>query len=227
MTEATVPGDTPPGEHAHGRSAIPYVVGAVTDTPASDVEHVVRDEADAAATAPAAAVDAAAEAHDTAATAPPPPSGRVGSARAAVRARVSELAKFGSVGAVSFVVDLGLFNLLRFGPGELLGGKPITAKIVSVAVATLVAWIGNRHWTFSDRRTENRPRELVGFLVINVGGMLIAIGCLWVSHYVLGFTSALADNLAANVVGLGLGTIFRYVTYRRFVFIGSSATSAS
>ncbi|WP_418606452.1 hypothetical protein [Georgenia sp. SUBG003] len=32
--------------------------------------------------------------------------------------------------------------------------------------------------------------------------MAIAVGCLAVSHYVLGFTSPLADNVAANGVGL-------------------------
>ncbi len=39
-------------------------------------------------------------------------------------------------------------------------------------------------------------------------GMGIALLCLWVSHYLLGFTSALADNIATNVVGLALGTAF-------------------
>ena len=138
----------------------------------------------------------------------------------AVRSRVAELARFGSVGAVAYVVDLGLFNLLRFGPGELLFHKPLTAKVISVAVATLVAWIGNRYWTFSDRKTSSRGRELAGFVVVNVGGLVIGVGCLAFSHYVLGFRSPLADNISANVVGLFLGTAFRYVFYRRLVFTG-------
>jgi len=33
-----------------------------------------------------------------------------------------------------------------------------------------------------------------------------------------GFTSALADNISANVVGLGLGTLFRFWSYRKWVF---------
>lgn len=137
-----------------------------------------------------------------------------------MRARALELLRFGSVGGLAFVVDVGLFNLVRFGPGELLGDKPITAKVVSVAVATLVAWLGNRYWTFSERRTATRTRELVLFGVVNVGGMLIAVLCLAVSHYVLGFTSPLADNVAANGVGLVLGTTFRYLAYRHLVFTG-------
>jgi putative flippase GtrA len=137
---------------------------------------------------------------------------------AAARARLGELARFGSVGALAYVVDVGLMNLLRFGPGEILGAKPLTAKVVSVAVATMVAWLGNRYWTFSDRRCSSRGRELAGFAVVNVGGLVMAVSCLWFSHYVLGLTSPLADNISANLVGLVLGTAFRYLAYRRFVF---------
>jgi len=135
--------------------------------------------------------------------------------------RLAELARFGSVGAVAYVVDVGLFNLLQFGPGHLLAGRPLTAKIISVTVATLVAWIGNRYWTFANRRTGSRSKELAGFALVNVGGMAIAVGCLAFSHYVLGFTTPLADNISANIVGLGLGTVFRYFAYRRHVFTGS------
>lgn len=139
-----------------------------------------------------------------------------------MRSRLLELLRFGSVGAVAFVVDVGLFNLLRFGPGELLGEKPLTAKVVSVAVATAVAWLGNRYWTFSHRRHATGAggvaRQLLGFAAVNVGGMGIAVACLAFSVYVLGLTSPLADNIAANVVGLGLGTVFRYLAYRHLVF---------
>ena len=34
----------------------------------------------------------------------------------------------------------------------------------------------------------------------------------------LGFTSLLADNISANVVGLVLGTAFRFLMYRYWVF---------
>ena len=43
-----------------------------------------------------------------------------------------EVAKFGVVGLVALVVDVGLFNLLRFAGGEgPMYDKPLTAKIVS------------------------------------------------------------------------------------------------
>lgn len=137
------------------------------------------------------------------------------------RHQTVEMLKFGTVGGIAFVIDVGLMNMLRFGPGELLGDKPLTAKVISVAVATLVAWLGNRYWAFSSKRREQRGRELMWFLLVNAGGMLIAVGTLGVSHYVLGFTSPLADNISANGVGLALGTLFRYFCYRYLVFTGS------
>lgn len=140
-----------------------------------------------------------------------------------MRNRLTELMRFGSVGAVAFVVDAGLFNLLRFGPGELLVDKPLTAKVISVAVATVVAWVGNRHWTFATRRTTAPARELFVFAVVNVLTLTTNVACLAVSHYVMGLTSPLADNVSANLIGPALGTVLRYVAYRRLVFTGTGA----
>lgn len=133
---------------------------------------------------------------------------------------VRELLKFGVVGAVAYVVDVGVFNAVRFAGPRLLEDKPLTAKVISVTVATLVAWVGNRYWTFRRRRRAARTRELVVFALMNVVGLAIGLGCLAFSHYVLGLRSPLADNISANVVGLVLGTAFRFVAYRTWVFTG-------
>ncbi len=134
-----------------------------------------------------------------------------------------EAIKFGAVGAVAFVIDVGLFNLLTspLWPGS--GAPPMDgheklAKILSASLATLWAWLGNRYWTFRHRRQATPIRELVLFVVMNLVGIVIAVVCLHVSHDILGFTSTLADNLSGNVIGIGLGTLFRFWAYRRFVF---------
>ncbi|MHA7134515.1 GtrA family protein [Oerskovia turbata] len=141
--------------------------------------------------------------------------------RARVVARLAELGRFSFVGTVAFFVDLGLFNLLRFGPWETLTASPLEAKAIAVTVATLVSWLGSRYWTFSDRRTSRHGRELATFLLVNAVGMAISLGVLAFSTNVLGLTSPLAENVAANVVGLALANAFRYVAYRRLVFTGA------
>ncbi|MFY0408178.1 GtrA family protein [Solicola sp. PLA-1-18] len=129
-----------------------------------------------------------------------------------------EVALFGMVGGLGFVTDVGLFNVLRSGEGALLADKPLTAKVVSVVVATVVTYVGNRQLTWRHRPRGDRRRELVLFFVFNGIGLAISVGALAVSHYLLGLTSPLADNIAANGVGLVLGTLFRFWAYRTFVF---------
>lgn len=137
---------------------------------------------------------------------------------------VRELGKFGVIGGVAFVVDVGLFNLLRYGAlgaDGWLDEKPLTAKVLSMGTATLVAWAGNRWWTFRSRRHGRSRRvlpELLLFFTMNGVALGIALLCLGVSHYVLDLRTALADNVAANVVGVGLGTVFRFYAYRTWVF---------
>jgi putative flippase GtrA len=126
---------------------------------------------------------------------------------------VRELVKFGVVGAVAFVVDVSLFNVLLH-----ITDKPLTSKTLSTVVATTVAYVGNRWWTFRRRSRSGVGREYTLFFLLNGVGLAIALGCLATSHYLLDFTSRLADNIAANVVGLILGTTFRFWSYRRFVF---------
>jgi putative flippase GtrA len=130
-----------------------------------------------------------------------------------------EFAKFGIVGAVSFVVDVGVFNLLRFHDGAgILYDRPLTAKAISTVLATIVAYLGNRYWTYRNRERIGFAREYSLFFLFNAIGLLISLSCLAISHYGLGLTTPLADNISANVVGLGLGTLFRFWAYRRYVF---------
>jgi putative flippase GtrA len=136
-----------------------------------------------------------------------------------LRELAHEVAKFGIVGGIGFVVDVGIFNLLRYaGQPGLLEHKPLTAKAISVSVATVVTYLGNRHWTWSDRQRSGARREVTLFFLFNGVGMAIALACLAFSYYALGLRSPLADNISANVVGLVLGMIFRFWTYRTFVF---------
>jgi putative flippase GtrA len=136
-----------------------------------------------------------------------------------LRDLIHEMMKYGVVGSVALVVDVVAFNLLQYAGGSgPLHGHPLSAKAASVALATTVAYVGNRYWTFRHRVRSRVRREYTLFFLLNVVGLGIALGTLWISHYVLGFTGPVADNIAANVVGLALATTFRFWSYRRWVF---------
>ena len=128
--------------------------------------------------------------------------------------------KFGVVGLIGLVIDVALFNALRLGVfgDDHWAQSAIGAKTIATLVEIVFNWLGNRYWTFRKHRRRNYVREFVEYAIVSLGGMAIALGCLWISHHWLGYTSLLADNIATNVVGLGLGTAFRFVLYRYWVF---------
>lgn len=137
-----------------------------------------------------------------------------------MKALMTQLLRFGMVGGIGLIVDVAVFNLLRvtvLSP-EVLHEGPVIAKVVSTSLAIILNWIGNRYWTFGPHRRPHALREGIEFGVVSIGGMLIGLACLWVSHYVLGYTSLLADNISSNVIGLALGTTFRFWLYRVWVF---------
>jgi putative flippase GtrA len=145
-----------------------------------------------------------------------------------MRELVTQLTRFGVVGLGGLVVDVAVFNILLatvLHPESVHAG-PIIAKVISTSLAIFTNWMGNRHWTFRSDRRHNWAREGVEFVIVSLGGMAISLACLWVSHYVLGFTSVLADNIATNGIGLVLGTAFRFTFYRLWVFKGDRIPEA-
>jgi putative flippase GtrA len=141
------------------------------------------------------------------------------SLEARLRAAFHEIAKFGTVGALAFIVDFGLFNIVL----HIAPHKPLTAKVISTVVAATLAFILNRAWSFRHRQRSSVRREYTLFFVLNAIGLAIALACLGFSHYVLGLHGKLADNISANIFGVGLGTLFRFWSYRRFVWAAPEA----
>lgn len=136
--------------------------------------------------------------------------------------RITELAKFGTIGAIAFAVDLGLFNVLRFWWSDSpIGHKPITCRVVSVTVATTVSYLGNRWWTWRRHASRSIGREYAAFFAVNAVALLLGAAFLAVSNYLLGLHSLVADN-TANVLSVIAGTAFRFWAYRKFVFAGVS-----
>ena len=134
----------------------------------------------------------------------------------AERAVVRQLTRFALVGGVGFVVDAVSFNLLLLTPAFRL--HPVTAGVISTVLAIAANWIGNRYWTFGPHRSTRSLPEAAEFAAVSVLGMLVALGCLAFSHYVLDLRDVLADNVAKNVVGLLLGSALRFLLYRHWVY---------
>ena len=142
---------------------------------------------------------------------------RWGALRAAMsgtgRLILKELSAFGVVGAVCFVIDVALFQVLYAHVG--LGA--VTAKVLSTLVSMTVAYFAHRYWSFSHRARTGLRREYLLFSVINVTTLALNVGVVAFVRYPLGQESALVLQVA-NVAGIAAGTVIRYLSYRQWVF---------
>jgi putative flippase GtrA len=139
--------------------------------------------------------------------------GAISGLYAKFRHLIHEVAKFGVVGGVGFIVSLIGADLLRydFGVGKY---KAVTAATL---LATVVTFIGNRYWTYRKRPRTGTARESVMFFVMNGIGILIQYASIWVIQDGIGLSGPGWYNVA-NLLGIAIGTCFRFYSYRRWVW---------
>jgi putative flippase GtrA len=127
---------------------------------------------------------------------------------------IHEILKFGIVGGAGFVVQLGVTDLLHLK----LSVGPLTAIVIGYLIATVVTFVGNRHWAFKHRQGKGLRHETLLFVLLNVVGLGIQEAVVAIVHYGLNETDSLSYNVA-NIAGIGLGTLFRLWSYRKWVFL--------
>ncbi|GAA1345477.1 putative flippase GtrA [Arthrobacter roseus] len=125
-----------------------------------------------------------------------------------------EVAKFGTVGGVAFVIDNSLTWILMH---SIMDGSQTKARFVGASVATIFSWLANRLWTFRHRRQSNVGRELGMFLLINGIGIGISTGFTAIAEYWLGITEN-TPLFFAGVIGILVATVVRFFAYRFWVF---------
>ncbi|MFI2204525.1 GtrA family protein [Streptomyces sp. NPDC020192] len=126
---------------------------------------------------------------------------------------VREVAKFGTVGVAGIFVNLGVFNLVR-NASHL---QVVRASIIATVVAIAFNYIGFRYWTYRDREKSGRTKELTLFLFFSAIGLVIENGVLYLATYGFGWDSSLQSNVS-KFVGIGVATLFRFWSYRTWVF---------
>lgn len=132
--------------------------------------------------------------------------------RSSWRILLKEVTAFGLVGLLALVIDLGLYNALS-------EHGWLKAKCVSTIVATVFAYFGNRYLSFSHRARTSIGRETTFFFAINMVVLAASELVLGLFAYPLDQRD---DHVVMNIVNLatiGLGTVFRFWAYKRFVFL--------
>ena len=130
-----------------------------------------------------------------------------------------------AVGALGYAADVAIFNALSIWFADSNQDfQPLINKAFSTSVGMFLTYILNGSWTFADRkgRGEGLGRFAL-YVAVNLAGLLLALTPLYVSRYLLGFDSLLADNISANVIGAAFGVVFRFLANRSLVFAASKS----
>ncbi|MFF8713654.1 GtrA family protein [Streptomyces sp. NPDC015184] len=139
------------------------------------------------------------------------------SERGALRARLEllarEIAKFGVVGGVGLVVNIGASNLLW----RYTDIPTVRAGLLATLIAVFGNYLGFRYWTYRDRDKSGRTRELTLFLLFSAVGAVIESGVLYTATYGFGWNSPVQSNVF-KIIGIGIATMFRFWSYRTWVF---------
>ncbi|WP_374196122.1 GtrA family protein [Streptomyces sp. TS71-3] len=130
-----------------------------------------------------------------------------------VEGLVRELARFGAVGGAGLLVNLLVFNLVRSATDL----QVVRASVIATVVAIAFNYVGFRYFAYRDRDKSGRTKELTLFLLFSAVGLVIENGLLYAATYWFGWDSPLQSNVF-KFLGIGLATLFRFWSYRTWVF---------
>jgi len=139
-----------------------------------------------------------------------------------LRSLIHQFAKFAVIGVAGVFITNAVYDLLYIH----LGLGPVTSTTIATIVATIASYLGNRYWSFRDRQRTGVLREIVIFTALNGIGLLIQDATVAFNYYLLGLGhNKLAGFIALNA-GIVLATLFRFWSYRRFVWVAPLAGEA-
>ncbi|WP_327683565.1 GtrA family protein [Streptomyces sp. NBC_00467] len=146
---------------------------------------------------------------------------RGGALRGRLDQLMREIAKFGAVGGAGLLVNLVVFNLVRH-TTEL---PVVRASVLATVIAIAFNYVGFRYFTYRDRDKSGRTKELTLFLLFSLVGLVIENGVLYTATYGFGWDSPLQSNIF-KFLGIGVATLFRFWSYRTWVFRALPAREA-
>lgn len=138
--------------------------------------------------------------------------------RARLRRAVALGTRFLAIGALSTLIEVGVFNLLIY----VFGWDLVPAKVVASLVALINAYIGNREVTFRHRDRRGRHQEILLFVIANavctVLGAVIVWGGSAIAQSITGEApGALLLNLI-NLFSIAVVVVARFAFYHWVVF---------
>ncbi|GAA2597201.1 hypothetical protein GCM10011428_43550 [Streptomyces violaceus] len=111
------------------------------------------------------------------------------------------------------LVNLLVFNLVR----HVTDLQVVRASVIATVVAIVFNYVGFRYFTYRDRDKSRRTREMTLFLLFSAVGLVIENGVLYAATYGFDWNTPVQNNIF-KFVGIGIATLFRFWSYRTWVF---------
>jgi len=130
--------------------------------------------------------------------------------------------KFGEVGGLNWLIDMGVLNILILITGFSAGIYFSIFKGISFTAAATNSYFWNKFWVFDKNKTKDVGAEVGKFTVSTLTGLLfnviIASAALYLSKgFFVGLDSAMLANLAA-VIGSLSAMVLNFILYKFWVF---------
>jgi putative flippase GtrA len=82
---------------------------------------------------------------------------------------VGRFLRFAMVGAIGFIIDFGVFNILS----QLLAVNAVLSSVISFICAVTSNFTWNRYWTYPDSRSKKISHQLIQFVIVSAIGLAI------------------------------------------------------
>lgn len=127
------------------------------------------------------------------------------------------LAKYFSVGFVSFIIDFSILNALSIAMNVNRGIGAASISVISFLFANFNSYYFNKKWTFKENNLNAKYKT---FLKISIIGTMVNVMIIYF------MTSFINQNLFSGIIWLNISKLsatilvasFNYISYKKFVF---------
>jgi putative flippase GtrA len=107
---------------------------------------------------------------------------------------VRQIFKFGVVGVLNTLVDLGLLNLLVY-----FGMAAVLANTISFSAAAVNSFFWNKFWTFRERERAWQ-RQIIPFIIVVTVGLVMSDLLIYYFHTQMGYNLNLVKIASVVVI---------------------------
>ena len=121
---------------------------------------------------------------------------------------IKQILKFGVVGVIATIIDVGLYSLLT----DLVGIHYAVSQVISFAISLAFNYWASIKWVFDAKK--QTPKEALLFIGLSIVGLGINELILWIGIDILGFKKY---HLFIKLLATGIVMVFNFITRKLFI----------